>query len=172
MRGTPDAAMRKAVAVYRKHHADRIIGETNNGGDFIEALLRTVDRTVPYKKVTASRGKAVRAEPISALYEQHRVHHVGEWPELEDQMVTWSPGDAESPDRMDALVWALTELGELGATSWAQAYGVVECECGGRPFVARLHPTCPACGRPVDGEHDADAVDDRLAALRAVGRSV
>jgi phage terminase large subunit-like protein len=156
MRGTPDAAMRRAVTAFRKYSADRVVGETNNGGDFIESLLRTVDAQVPFTKVTASRGKMVRAEPISALYEQGRVHHVGTFPELEDQMVTWTPGDGTSPDRVDALVWACTQLGTLGATSWAEAYGVRTCGCG-RQFVARLHEACPFCRRPVDDAGDGEA---------------
>ena len=91
--------------------ADRLIGETNQGGDMIATTLRIVDPNVSYKGVHASRGKQARAEPIVALYEQGRVHHVGEWQTLEDQLCTWEPmsGD-DSPDRLDALVWALTEL--------------------------------------------------------------
>jgi phage terminase large subunit-like protein len=75
----------------------------------VEATLRTVDKAISYKAVRATRGKYTRAEPIAALYEQGRVHHVGTFPELEDQMCTWVPGE-KSPDRLDALVWALTEL--------------------------------------------------------------
>ena len=88
-----------------------MIGEVNNGGDLVEVNLRTVDRQISYKAVHATRGKVIRAEPIAALYEQGKVHHVGTFPQLEDQMVEWVPGD-RSPDRMDALVWALTELAE------------------------------------------------------------
>jgi phage terminase large subunit-like protein len=75
----------------------------------VEAVIRSIDASVSYKSVTASRGKQTRAEPISALYEQGRVHHVGTMELLEDQMCQWVPGE-KSPDRMDALVWALTEL--------------------------------------------------------------
>ncbi len=100
-----------AVGLYRKHHADRIVAEVNNGGDLVEAALRTVDRSVSFRAVHASRGKAIRAEPVAALYEQGRVSHVGVLKELEDQMVTWSPiSDKASPDRLDALVWGLTNL--------------------------------------------------------------
>lgn len=101
-----------AVAVSRLFHivkGDRVIGEVNNGGDLVEVNLRTVDRNIPFKAVHASRGKLIRAEPIAALYEQGKVHHVGTFPQLEDQMCEWVPGD-KSPDRMDALVWAITEL--------------------------------------------------------------
>jgi len=111
IRGTPlDWAKRVAWAV-DKHGADRVVGEVNNGGDLVEVNLRTVSKSLPFKKVTASRGKYIRAEPIAALYEKGEVHHVGAFPELEDQMCEWLPGD-ESPDRMDALVWAITELAE------------------------------------------------------------
>ena len=110
MRGTPDAWARRAVDLYRKHGADRIIAETNNGGDLVLEVLKQVDNTIPLRKVTASRGKRVRAEPVSALSEQLRLHMVGAFPELEDQLVTWEPDSNESPDRMDAMVWAVTEL--------------------------------------------------------------
>jgi len=90
--------------------ADRIVAETNNGGDMVVMVLQQVERNVPVTKVVATRGKQLRAEPVSALYEQFRVHHVGAFPELEDQMVLWTPESKESPDRLDALVWALTEL--------------------------------------------------------------
>lgn len=109
LQGSPNSW---AVAVVRTHHTwkgDRVIGEVNNGGDLVEVNLRTVDRAIPFRAVHASRGKAIRAEPIAALYEQGKVHHVGTFPQLEDQMCEWVPGE-KSPDRMDALVWAMTEL--------------------------------------------------------------
>jgi phage terminase large subunit-like protein len=95
---------------YQAHKADRIVAEVNNGGDLVEAILRNVNHNFAYKAVRASRGKLTRAEPIAALYEQHRVHHVGAFGVLEDQMCDYVPMDSKSPDRMDALVWALTEL--------------------------------------------------------------
>ena len=120
---TPDKAARKAVILYHQYEADRIIGEANNGGDMIEALIRHVDPNVSYKKVTATRGKQLRAEPISALYEQRRVHHVGVMAALEDQMTQWNPQtDEKSPDRLDALVWALTELSEQQLQGFAGYY--------------------------------------------------
>ena len=109
LRGSPDRWMRKAVDLYYLHKADRIIAETNNGGDLVERLLRTIDRSVSYKKVNASRGKLVRAEPVAALYEQQKVSHVGLFTSLEDQLCTYT-GGGKSPDRLDALVWAITEL--------------------------------------------------------------
>ncbi|HUT21375.1 MAG TPA: ATP-binding protein, partial [Anaerolineae bacterium] len=110
MKASPDTWASMAVGLYHRHRGDLIIGEVNNGGDMVETTIRTQDRYVSYKGVHATRGKYVRAEPVSALYEQGRVHHIGALPELEDQMCTYVPGDKESPDRMDALVWALTEL--------------------------------------------------------------
>ncbi len=112
MIGTPDAWARRAVRAYDEWKADRIIAEVNNGGDLVEAVIRTVNPRVSYRKVHASRGKTKRAEPIAAIYEQNRAHHVGSFPKLEDQMCSWNPEDenADSPDRMDAAVWALTDL--------------------------------------------------------------
>lgn len=110
-RYTPGQWASKAVTALRDHKADRIVAEVNNGGDLVEANLRTVGRNVPYRALHASRGKRVRAEPVAALYEQGKVHHVRILPHLEDQLTTWDPMSSErSPDRMDALVWALTEL--------------------------------------------------------------
>jgi phage terminase large subunit-like protein len=109
-RFSPDVWARRAIEGYDEIEGDRIIGEANNGGDMVELTVRTVDSGVPFTKVHASRGKRVRAEPIAALYEQGRVHHVGQFPELEEQLTTWTPDSGESPDRLDALVWALTDL--------------------------------------------------------------
>jgi phage terminase large subunit-like protein len=113
-----DWAQRAANAFY-KWRADRIVAEVNNGGDLVLFTLQASDGTLPVKKLHASRGKIARAEPIAALYEQGRVHHVGSLitnvrehkSDLEEQMCSYAPGSmARSPDRMDALVWALTEL--------------------------------------------------------------
>lgn len=115
LKGTPDQWGRAAVGAYDRWRADRIVGEVNNGGEMIEHVIRTIDRTVAYKAVRASRGKVARAEPIAALDEQGRVHHVGGFAELEDQMCAFtSDFDAAragfSPDRVDARIWALSEL--------------------------------------------------------------
>lgn len=109
-RASPEGWARAAVNLYDELGGDRIVAEVNNGGDLVETVLRTVDRNVPVRKVHASRGKRMRAEPVAALYEQGKVHHVGGLPELEDQMTTWTPESADSPDRLDALVWAITDL--------------------------------------------------------------
>ena len=110
----PAGWARTAISAYYRHNADRIVAEVNQGGEMVENTLKTVDSSVSYTAVRASRGKYTRAEPIAALYEQHRVHHVGGFAELEDQM-TGFVADLDrskfgSPDRVDALVWALTEL--------------------------------------------------------------
>jgi len=117
LRGTPEEWSRRAVQMYRKWEADRIVAEKNNGGEMVETVIRTADRSVPVRLVHATRGKVVRAEPISALYEQGRVHHVGRFDELEDQMCLFSIDNVRnsstgSPDRVDALVWGLTEIFE------------------------------------------------------------
>lgn len=109
-RYSPERWARVAVEAYHRWKADRIIGEVNNGGDMIESVIRQVDQNVAYKSVRASRGKAVRAEPIATLYEQGRGYHVGAFPELEDQMCSWTPDADWSPDRLDAMVWAGHEL--------------------------------------------------------------
>jgi predicted phage terminase large subunit-like protein len=142
----------KAIAAYHHFKADRLIAETNNGGLMVEQTIKVQDATVAYKGVNASRGKVTRAEPVAALYEQRKVHHVGSFPELEDQMCSFTSdfdrGRAGySPDRVDALVWALTEL-MLGAQmpmSWTSPIvwrsdhyghanpshqGVVDISCG------------------------------------------
>lgn len=115
LRGRPEEWAKAAVRMYRKWSADRIIAEKNNGGEMVESVIKSVDRSVPVKLVHASRGKVVRAEPISALYEQGRIHHVGMFDKLEDQMFSFSVdlvrnSSEGSPDRVDALVWGLTEL--------------------------------------------------------------
>lgn len=133
MKGSPDAWARVAVNAYHKWNADRIIGETNNGGDMIELLLRQVDPQVSYKKVTATRGKIVRAEPIASLSEQGRLHLVGSFPKLEDQMTNYTTASPGSPDALDAMVWSITELMD----SQASIMGL-----------AALAKFCPSCRLP------------------------
>lgn len=111
MKGSPTEWCKRAVAAYHEYRADRIVAEVNNGGDLVETVLRQVDPNVPFKAVHASSGKRIRAEPVAALYEQYRVKHVGSFGKLEDQMRNFNPEECKkSPDRVDALVWALTEL--------------------------------------------------------------
>jgi len=115
---TENGWAKRAIGLLASVEGDRIIGEVNNGGDMIESTLRTQEQHVPYKAVNASRGKRTRAEPIAAMYQQGRIHHVGIHPELEDQMCSWEPAEGQkSPDRMDAVVWALTELFPMKGSS-------------------------------------------------------
>ena len=110
---SPDGWGRAAVAAYREFKADRIVAERNFGGAMVEHVIRTVDPRVSYKDVTASRGKIARAEPAAALYEQNKIRHADAFVELEDQMAAIASDGyvgSGSPDRVDALVWCLTEL--------------------------------------------------------------
>lgn len=110
-RMSPETWASKAVALRRQFNADRIVAESNFGGAMVESTIRVVDRNAPVKLLHASRGKQARAEPVAALYEQGRMHHVGTFVGLEDEMVTWVPLESsDSPNRVDALVWAATEL--------------------------------------------------------------
>jgi DNA-directed RNA polymerase subunit RPC12/RpoP len=106
---TPRAWAAAATWLYYQHKADRILGEENYGGNMVEMTVKIHDENISYKSVTATRGKLVRAEPICALYENHRIHHVGTYPKLESEMCSYVPGDL-SPNRLDAMVWAFTEL--------------------------------------------------------------
>lgn len=116
LRGTPDEWATAAVNLFHELDADRIVAEKNQGGEMVEAVLRAKDRSVPITLVTATRGKVVRAEPISALYEQGRIHHVGKFDKLEDQMCLFTRdvdrSSGNSPDRVDALVWGIASLFE------------------------------------------------------------
>lgn len=113
LQGSPDTWGQAAVSAYEEWDADVMVAEKNYGGDMVEHVIKTADggKRVHYKLVTATRGKAVRAEPVAAQYERQRVHHIGSFPRLEDEMCEWEPDvGAESPNRMDAMVWAFTEL--------------------------------------------------------------
>jgi phage terminase large subunit-like protein len=126
---TPDKAARRAIQAYDDWKADRIVGEVNNGGEWIGQTVRLTAKAmqseqvrksgeIAYRAVHASRGKQTRAEPISSLDEQHKVHHVGTFPQLEDQLCEWQPlAGMKSPDRLDARVWALTDLMLSDATA-------------------------------------------------------
>lgn len=145
LRASPDAWARQAVMLYHEYKADKIIAETNNGGDMVIMLLKQVDASVPTKKVTATRGKQLRAEPISSLYEQGRVHHVGYFADLEVQMCEWTPLSNESPDRLDALVWALTELNSGGSSMIALAAMAQLCSSCSMP-THKNATICNNCG--------------------------
>lgn len=123
LKGSPHAWASQTVAAYHSHKADRIIYEANQGGDMVAHTLHSVDPNVPLTAVHASRGKQARAEPVAALYEQGRIHHIGLFADLEDQLCNWTPNSGQaSPDRLDALVWALTDL-MLGSQTWVRKAG-------------------------------------------------
>ena len=143
LRGAPHEWAREAIKAFHHHRADCIIAEVNNGGEMVENTIRHVDISVPYKAVHASRGKVTRAEPISALYEQRRVHHVGTHAALEDQQCGFTSDfdrsrAGYSPDRVDALVWALTELMGAGTAGW----GLLE-------YYRKEADAVPAYGKPI-----------------------
>jgi predicted phage terminase large subunit-like protein len=128
---TPDGWARAVVWAYERWQADRVIVETNNGGELVTQVLKGAQANLPIKAVHASRGKLTRAEPVVAAYERGKVHHVGSFPQLEDECCSWVPGVGDSPDRVDALVWALTELVlERTSTSAPVAVGAGESRWG------------------------------------------
>ena len=105
----PNKWGRIAIDSYILWKADRIVAEVNQGGDMVQSVIKSIDPLISYKSVRATKGKYTRAEPVASLYEQNMVHHVGSFSHLEDQMCEWMPGQP-SPDRLDAMVWAVTEL--------------------------------------------------------------
>jgi len=128
--GTPGQWADAVIAAAERNTADIIVGEANFGGDMVEATIQQAAKargtSIRYRNVTASRGKAVRAEPVVAQYEHGKLHHVGDFPYLEDEMVMWIPGiSRESPNRIDALVWAVTEL-NLGGGAVVNLGGLAE----------------------------------------------
>ena len=145
LKASPDAWARQAVNLYHDLGADKIIAETNNGGDMVTLLIKQVDHSAPVKKVTATRGKQLRAEPISSLYEQGRVHHHGYFAELETQMCEWTPVSSESPDRLDALVWAITELNSGSSSMMSLAAMADFCPSCRMPQV-KGQAICSSCG--------------------------
>lgn len=128
MKGSPNEWAKRAIELYGEYDADRIVVEVNNGGDLVESLMRRIDSNISLSSVRATRGKILRAEPIAAMYERGLVHHVGVFPLLEDEMCNFCGTDGESsPDRLDALVWALTELsgdscGEVGTGTFIRSF--------------------------------------------------
>lgn len=121
--GSPSEWANVAIREFERLGADKLVAEVNQGGDMVESTVRNVAPNVPFKKVHASRGKVLRAEPVSALYEQGRVHHVGIFGDLEDQMCDFTADfdvatAGYSPDRVDALVYVVTELMTGGTFEW------------------------------------------------------
>lgn len=126
-RDHPNGWGSRAVALFYSLEADRIVAEANQGGEMVSHVINTIDPTVPVTLVHAKRGKHVRAEPIASLYARHRIHHVGHYPELEDQLSLFDHRGYQgegSPDRADAAVWALTDLViRPRRASWEDLYG-------------------------------------------------
>jgi phage terminase large subunit-like protein len=163
-RYTPIEWARIASSAYRAHGADRVVAEVNNGGDLVENTLRVVDDNIAYTAVHATRGKVVRAEPVSALYEQGRIRHMGSFTALEDQMCEFTPdldrskpkrdttdpssvsmgGARSSPDRADALVWAFTELLVEEIASW----GIYEVTRRRAEAITKERLAAAEAGRP------------------------
>ena len=149
----PTEWARLAITAYRTHQADRIVAEVNNGGDMVGATLRMVNPNVAFTAVRASRGKMVRAEPVAALYQQGRIHHIGTFPQLEDQMTNFTSdidraAAGYSPDRVDALVWAFSEL------LVKPMNGIMSCTAAGTqkpPRSAASHNLLKPCPAWLDG---------------------
>jgi phage terminase large subunit-like protein len=138
IQGSPDMWAREACLTYHKLKADLMVAEKNYGGEMVEKVIRDTDPTVNVKLVSATRGKAVRAEPVSALTERGQDHLVGNFPELEDELCLWVPGD-KSPNHLDAKVWADTELSERGTNinptaSYGNYIGTMSEDRDRRPF--------------------------------------
>jgi phage terminase large subunit-like protein len=141
MRAAPETWATKVVELTKKYPQARVVAEANNGGDLVVSVLRQVDRFIRVKKVTAATSKGSRAEPVSIAYSQGRIHHVGKFPELEEQMLYWIPGQSrKSPDRLDALVWAVCEL--------------IENESGAMAYLRRVSRYCTRCQMPVSKKYD------------------
>jgi phage terminase large subunit-like protein len=176
-RYAPNEWALRAINAYHRHGADRIVAEVNQGGQLVENTIRMVDPNIPFTAVHASRGKYIRAEPVAALYEQGRVHHVGNFPELEDQQTSFVPdidrGKMGSPDRLDALVWGVTELmvqpepysgllqymAELAAESRGRRPAAAEREVAA-PLPEFVVPSKPVSGSaptyPIFGAHEGE----------------
>jgi predicted phage terminase large subunit-like protein len=153
-RYSPTEWARRAIGAYHLHKADRIIAEANQGGAMVETTLRAVDAYVPVRLVHASRAKITRAEPISALFEQHKAHVVGGLPELEDELCSYEPGSPNSPDRLDAMVWALTDL-QIAFGSTPLTYHVPPMGRSRSDVIAQYDPanegvSAPPGGWPID----------------------
>lgn len=133
-RGSPLDWASKAVAVYDEFKADSLLVEVNQGGDMVSAVLKQIRLGLPIREVRAHVGKRLRAEPVAAMYEQGRIHHIGVYPVLEDQMTIWTPADPTSPDRIDAMVQAFSDL--LGTKNLSSYFGA-------------LANFCPSCGLPM-----------------------
>jgi phage terminase large subunit-like protein len=133
LQDTPKVWAQRIVDTYREFNANEVVIEVNNGGEALQTLIHLIDPTVPVVMIHAKQSKRVRAEPVSALYEQHRIVHIGPFDTLEDQLCSWTPEEKESPDRMDALVYSILALFDGGAAD---------------SFLASLVAACPVCSTP------------------------
>lgn len=148
MRGSPLEWAERAIALFDKYKADALLVEVNQGGDMVSAVIKQVRNTVPIREIRAHVGKKLRAEPVAAMYEQGRIHHIGNFNKLEDQMTIWTPADTTSPDRLDAMVQAFSDL--LGKTSVSNYFNSIANICGkcSIPFPKSLSQ-CPKCGTAI-----------------------
>lgn len=144
-KGSPLDWASKAVSVFDEWKADTILVEVNQGGDMVSAVLKQIRHSLPIREVRAHIGKRLRAEPVAAMYEQGRIHHIGEFPVLEDQMTIWTPFDADSPDRIDAMVQAFSDLlGTQNVTNYFNAIANFCSKCGLPMPKSMSH--CSKCG--------------------------
>jgi phage terminase large subunit-like protein len=144
-KGSPLDWASKAVSVFDEWKADTILVEVNQGGDMVSAVLKQIRHSLPIREVRAHVGKRLRAEPVAAMYEQGRIHHIGEFPQLEDQMTIWTPFDADSPDRIDAMVQAFSDLlGTQNVTNYFNAIANFCSKCGLPMPKSMSH--CSKCG--------------------------
>ena len=144
-KGSPLDWASKAVSVFDEWKADTILVEVNQGGDMVSAVLKQIRHSLPIREVRAHIGKRLRAEPVAAMYEQGRIHHIGEFPTLEDQMTVWTPNDPDSPDRIDAMVQAFSNL--LGSQNVSNYFNAIANFCSkcGLPMPKSMSH-CSKCG--------------------------
>lgn len=147
-RGSPLDWASKAVSVFDEWKADSILVEVNQGGDMVTAVLKQIRLGLPIREVRAHVGKKLRAEPVAAMYEQGRIHHIGEFPKLEDQMTTWTPDLPDSPDRLDAMVQGFADL--LGTINVANYFNAIANFCSncGLPN-PKSQAVCFKCGSAI-----------------------
>lgn len=144
-RGSPLEWANKAVEAFDKHKADAILVEVNQGGDMVSAVLKQVRPSLPIREIRAHVGKRLRAEPVAAMYEQGRIHHIGMFPQLEDQMCVWTTDDPKSPDRIDAMVQAFSDLlGKVTISTYFNAIANICPKCGLPMPKSMSH--CSKCG--------------------------
>jgi phage terminase large subunit-like protein len=153
MKASPLEWAHRVIDAFDQYEANTVVVEVNNGGDMIPTVLRQVRPTLPIKEVRATRGKKLRAEPIAAMYEQGRIHHVGVFEKLEDQMTTWTVDDPKSPDRLDALVWAMTSLLDTSPLSGYLSSLAHWCNTCSLPMPKNLQ-VCSNCASPLSESGD------------------